>query len=244
MADDLPLLAPDAPSRPVVLELFTSQGCSSCPPADRLLHRLGDELGDAVYPLAFHVDYWNYIGWTDPFSSAEWSKRQEDYARVLEGGRLYTPQLVIDGRAHVTGSNGPVARRHFDDARRRAALGKVEISGQFLPDRLRLDLGAVGDGAIDAEKLDLVVALYERELTTPVRRGENGGRTLDNDFVVRRLEVAARLAADAAQPSAARLEFSLEPSWRRDKLGVVAFLQDPKTLRIYGAVRWMVPATD
>src|SRR5436190_18609544 len=90
----------------VVAELFTSQGCSSCPPADALWQRLGDEspLGARIVPLAFHVDYWNSLGWKDPFSSAAWSSRQSDYARAFGSGRIYTPQAVIGGRAECLGA--------------------------------------------------------------------------------------------------------------------------------------------
>ena len=90
---------PSRPPKPVVLELFTSQGCSSCPPADELLTELGKH--DDVIALAFHVDYWNHLGWRDPFSSRSWSRRQERYAAALFRGRVYTPQIVVDGRGHL-----------------------------------------------------------------------------------------------------------------------------------------------
>ncbi|MDX1642861.1 MAG: DUF1223 domain-containing protein, partial [Thermoanaerobaculia bacterium] len=98
----------------VLIELFTSQGCSSCPPADRLLADLADrgELdGIVLLPLSFHVDYWNYIGWTDPFSSAEWSNRQRRYARAFGLDTIYTPQIFLNGRAEVVGSDEREVRR-------------------------------------------------------------------------------------------------------------------------------------
>jgi len=93
-------------SGPVVVELFTSQGCSSCPPADRLLSKLSRDprLAGRVIPLAFHVDYWDYIGWRDPFASPRWSQRQKDYARVFRSNRIYTPQLVVSGSTEGVGS--------------------------------------------------------------------------------------------------------------------------------------------
>ena len=92
---------------PVVLELFTSQGCSSCPPADAVLSKLGrdEKLAGRVIPIAFHVDYWTYIGWADPFSSADWTARQNEYARALKADSLYTPQLVVNGATHLNGSD-------------------------------------------------------------------------------------------------------------------------------------------
>ncbi len=115
---------------PILVELFTSQGCSSCPPADRLLSRLsaaaqGGET--AVIPLSFHVDYWNYIGWTDPFSSAEWSERQRSYAESFDSGRVYTPQLVVNGRRDCVGSNEQRVREEIERAERQRANGRLEL---------------------------------------------------------------------------------------------------------------------
>jgi hypothetical protein len=97
--------APAPEASPIIIELFTSQGCSSCPPADRLLKRLAGD--PRVIPLSFHVDYWNYIGWTDPFSSKRWSERQQGYARAFRSNRIYTPQLVVSGRTGASGSRRP-----------------------------------------------------------------------------------------------------------------------------------------
>src|SRR5262245_60801676 len=101
---------PPAAVHPVVVELFTAQGCSSCPPADRLLTELGGNGGGGIIPLAFHVDYWNHDGWTDPFSSAEWTKRQAAYARRLGLQQVYTPQAVVDGSVELIGSRAPELR--------------------------------------------------------------------------------------------------------------------------------------
>ena len=103
---------------PVVLELFTSQGCSSCPPADRLLSKLGSDpkLAGRVIPLAFHVDYWDYIGWHDPFDAPRWSQRQQAYARAFHSNRIYTPQLVVDGHSECVGSEESEVLRRVRDA--------------------------------------------------------------------------------------------------------------------------------
>ncbi len=218
--------------RQVVVELFTAQGCSSCPPADRLLAQLGEEAG--VVPLAFHVDYWNHIGWTDPFSSAEWSRRQEAYVRELGARGSYTPQAVIDGGAELVGSDEPAVRVAIAAAPGRPAAA---ISLHVTP--------GAGVVAVEAEvevpaelrehRFDLMLALYETGLVTPVSAGENEGHTLRNDYVVRLLRRAGRVAA--TEPGPVRLEATLplERGWNRSALGVAAFLQDPRSLSIHGA---------
>src|ERR1051325_11483071 len=102
-----------SPARPVLVELFTSQGCSSCPAADRALAEIAAQPAAQrnVIPLAFHVDYWNYIGWTDPFSSADWSARQRRYGAAFGGGRIYTPQLVVAGAADCVGTDDSRLRK-------------------------------------------------------------------------------------------------------------------------------------
>src|SRR3954467_1004983 len=110
---------------PVVLELFTSQGCSSCPPAERLLSKLAaaGTLGDrTVAPLAFHVDYWNDLGWADPFSLPAWTERQHQYARALGGNRVYTPELVVGGATGMVGSDASAVRQAIQRAARPAKL--------------------------------------------------------------------------------------------------------------------------
>src|SRR5262245_48363920 len=144
--------------RVVVLELFTSQGCSSCPRADELLSRLGtDERTRAlVVPLAFHVDYWNRIGWTDPFSSSEWSLRQADYCRSLRVDSPYTPQLVVDGQAEANGTDVRRVLGEIDAARERPPLARVRLSAQPAADErtLVVDVEAeVVEGAPRARRL-------------------------------------------------------------------------------------------
>ena len=207
----------------VLLELFTSQGCSSCPPADRLLAELGREEG--IVALSFHVDYWDDLGWKDPFASAAWTARQRGYARALgEGGRVYTPQLVVNGRAHVVGSDRRGAAAAIRAARE-AAQAKVELSARARWDgegRVRVTATARGAG-----KAEVWAALVESGLTTEVRRGENGGRELGNDVVVRRMDRVEGGEASLAVAS----------GWRRDHLAAVVFVQDPAGLKVLAAVR-------
>lgn len=241
--------APMAPSAsadggPVVLELFTSQGCSSCPPADRLLSRLGadPELSTRVFPLSFHVDYWNYIGWTDPFSSARWSDRQQQYARAFGSRRVYTPQLVVNGREEGVGSKEGEVEAMVRRALDRPAAARLHV--QLAPGGDSGELRAQVEATLvqppkdaSGKPLDLMVALYEKDLTTSVARGENAHRTLHNDYVVRRLEEAGRLEPKDGADTRAEVAFELDPSWKVRDLGVVAFLQDPRTRTVYGAAR-------
>jgi hypothetical protein len=218
---------------PIIVELFTSQGCSSCPPADRLLAKLGKD--PRVIPLAFHVDYWNYIGWSDPFSSKAWSQRQEGYARAFRSNRIYTPQLVVSGRSHVVGSDEKGVRRQIAEALAAEPAGQVTVSTEPSPDgRLKVKAGAKLVWAAGGP-LDLWVAIYETGLSTKVGAGENASRTLANDFVVRRLEKALTLPGAAGSMDTGEVVLGLDKRWNRDHLGVAAFLQDPKTMAIQGA---------
>ncbi|HVT60287.1 MAG TPA: DUF1223 domain-containing protein [Thermoanaerobaculia bacterium] len=235
------------PYGPVVVELFTSQGCSSCPPADRLLSRLPDDprLAGKVIPLAFHVDYWNQIGWTDPFSARRWSERQEGYARAFRSSQVYTPQVVIGGRSECVGSREDQVRRGIADALAAEPAARVSLAlAPPSPDgklratvAARLARAAAGAGP---GGLELWVALTESGLTTAVGAGENASRTLRNDHVVRRLEKAFTLPAAAGAERSAELALELPSGAARDpkrlaNLSVAAFLQDPASLAIHGA---------
>jgi len=222
---------------PVVLELFTSQGCSSCPPADRVLSRLGLDAAtrDRVVPLAFHVDYWNRLGWRDPFSAAEWSARQFAYQRVLDDG-AYTPQLVIDGRTHVNGARAGDVLTRLAEALRRASATRLSLeSREAGAGRLAVEAALEVTAEVDARRLDVLVALFENGIVTEVGAGENAHRTLTDDFVVRRLDRAFRLDPVVGAGGHGSVSFSLDSSWNPGRLGVAAFAQDPRSMRIYGA---------
>jgi len=224
--------SPSPEAAPVIIELFTSQGCSSCPPADRLLKRLASD--PRVIPLSFHVDYWNYIGWTDPFSSKRWSERQQGYARAFRSNRIYTPQLVVSGRTGLNGSDEAGARKRIAEALAVEPAGKVTVALEPSQDRLKVKVGAKLSRAVDGP-LDLWVAVYETGLTTKVGSGENASATLHNDYVVRRLEKALTLPASAGAADSGEVVLGLDKRWKRESLGVAAFLQDPRTMVIHGA---------
>jgi hypothetical protein len=181
-----------ATERPVLIELFTSQGCNSCPPADALLGELARRPG--VLALAFHVDYWNGLGWSDPFSSKLWTARQNDYAQRLGKRSIYTPQLVVDGAEDVVGSNRADVAALIAAAQRRAATGpSIETATDDAGKRtVRLGAGPV-------ERATVWLAGYDRSHVTPVGRGENGGRTLTEYQVVRSLVRLGDWTGAAAQ---------------------------------------------
>jgi len=179
-AGSLPAFAAAPP--PVVAELFTSQGCSSCPPADRLLARLKATQPDLLV-LDFHVDYWDRLGWRDPFSLHAATQRQEQYAATLHG-EVYTPQLVVAGRRAVIGSDGEAVDAALTQARAELARTPgVTLALSRSGDRVAIDLGAGDPGAGGAGEVLLVS--FDAEHTTPVGRGENSGRTLTEVNVVR-----------------------------------------------------------
>jgi len=223
-----------ATARTVLVELFTSQGCSSCPAADRVLTELGAEgaRGIEIIPLSFHVDYWNYIGWTDPFSSEAWSHRQSRYAAHFASDRVYTPQVVVDGQSECVGAYRRDVIRHVQRAARRPVQGVLEITLDTAAELPRLGVVASVDAKATGT-VDVLVALFETGLTTEVGSGENARRTLHNDYVVRRLIPLARLAPGETHEGDRTLD--LDPLWKRENLGVAVFLQSPETYEVYRA---------
>jgi hypothetical protein len=218
----------DAPRRAVVLELFTSEGCSSCPPADAVLRRLARDSsvgGAEVIALELHVDYWNGLGWADPFSSPAFSARQRAYADVMNKRGVYTPQLVVDGAAELLGSHESGARRAIESA---ASAPKA-----------RIDLERDGAKIVvtvpqqpSAAGADVFVGLTEADLVTAVARGENAGATLAHGPVVRELRRAGTVGSNgvfraAFTPSLAGVH--------ADRARAFAFLQRPADLKIGGA---------
>ncbi|HYQ72670.1 MAG TPA: DUF1223 domain-containing protein [Gammaproteobacteria bacterium] len=167
-----PLLLDSGARQVTLLELFTSQGCSSCPPAERWLNRLVDDadLWTEIVPLAFHVDYWDYIGWQDPFAAAAYGERQRDYARAGRARTVYTPGLFANGREWRGWTFGLGPRR----SDREPGSLVAAIDG----DRLTATYPAAG------RSLELHVALLGSGIETAVERGENRGRTLAQEFVV------------------------------------------------------------
>lgn len=227
---DIVLAEEPATSSFAVVELFTSEGCSSCPPADRVLADLAEDAkknGRHIFPLAFHVDYWNHLGWTDPFSSPANSKRQQQYASALGLDRLYTPQMIVNGSEQFVGSDGARARKAVKSVLSRPAPASIMISAAPDRDGWRIEY-QVSNVPRDAE---LNVALVESGLVTQVHRGENAGRTLPHTNVVREF-VTRSLDGNGAGSILLKTKFSAKENARR----VIAFVQDQRTMAIWGAV--------
>jgi hypothetical protein len=222
---------------PVVLELFTSEGCSSCPPADALISELGSST-KSVIPLAYHVDYWNHLGWADPFSSRQWSERQGDYARAMNLEGEYTPQMVIGGGWQCPGSDAGSIARAVAAARSEPALGRTRIQTSIAAAgsrKLQVKVSAQMLSNAGAGPHTVMLALYENGLVSKIGAGENGGREITYDYTVRRLLPAFELDGAKGASASKELNIELDDSWSLDHLGVAAFIQDPTSLRIEGA---------
>jgi len=175
-----------------VVELFTSQGCSSCPPADAFQGDLAQR--EDVLALSFHVDYWDYIGWKDPFSSPEASARQRSYAHYFKTGHVYTPQMVIDGRYGEVGSHrGKVL------SRMNASIGfpKADVQVEGKENLISIEVGNY-DGALNDE-VGVYLVLLDKKHETQIRKGENAGRFLSNHNVVREVRWVGKWTGKASQ---------------------------------------------
>jgi hypothetical protein len=219
---------------PVLVELFTSEGCSSCPPAEAQLARLAERQPvDAarVVPLAMHVDYWDRLGWPDPFGTPAWTARQHAYAPIGEG-RVYTPQAVIDGRDETVGSRGAALERAVADAARRPhATVAVDVSARER-DRvfdLTVRIGALPPGA--AGDAEAVVAIAQARARVAVPKGENAGSTLEHTAIARALRVAGPVSA---QGGTVRTSVRTPAGVAPDELCVVAFVQERASRRVLG----------
>lgn len=216
------------PRSPVVLELFSSEGCSSCPPADALLSQLdaaGEVGGAPLVALELHVDYWDYLGWRDPFSSADYTARQVRYTNWL-GTRNYTPQLVVDGQTDVLGSSRGGATAAVTAASKRPSQAAVQLKRQG--DSLMVQVAA------PTKPQGAAVLLYitESGLSTKVLRGENGGQTLHHAPVVRTLKTLGTVHGDSYS---AQVPLRLEAGWKPDALRAVVVVQSESDGRILGA---------
>ncbi len=174
---------PTTPST-AVLELFTSQGCSSCPPADALLAELGKRPG--LVTLSYSVDYWNYLGWRDTLSSAANSERQREYARMRGDGKVYTPQVVVDGIIHANGSDERAIREAVGAAEIRLKEVGVPVSMHAEGDTLVIGIGAAPENS-DKRSATIWLAIAKEQVTVSISRGENRGRNLSYHHPVRDL---------------------------------------------------------
>lgn len=209
-------------STTALLELYTSEGCSSCPPADAWLatFRTNGLYPGRVAPLAVHVDYWNYLGWKDPYSQELFSRRQHHMARLQRANTVYTPQFILNGNEFRSWRNqGEEAIKLVSLAEPRAAIALT-----LSQETNSMDIVAEARAKDNGDRADMFVVLYENNLSTRIRAGENQGRTLRHEFVARRWLGPVPLAKDGTAHFKQRLE--LDKAWKANDLGVVAFVQD------------------
>jgi hypothetical protein len=205
-------------SAPVLVELFTSEGCSDCPPADDLLNAMasGQAMNFNVIPLAFHVTYWDQDGWRDRFSDARYTERQQEYQGDFHTPSIYTPQTVVDGEYQTVGNN---AGRVFGLIRKAAAEPQpATVSVTANGDSVTIDAHDTRSGSPR-----VWLAITEDDLTTDVKAGENKSRTLHHSAVVRHIENIGKLKDGAFSRT---VPLKLKNDWNRDKLHVVAFVQE------------------
>jgi hypothetical protein len=222
--------ADDGHSRvPVLLELFTSEGCSSCPPADRLLEILDEKQpvsGALLIVLSEHVDYWDRLGWKDPFSSAQYTERQQEYTSRYRFDGVYTPQLVVDGRYGFVGSDGREAstaiQKAIRDPKVPMTISNLARKGNEVTARVELS----ADRNFKSARAMLYVALADNRQESHVARGENGGRTLAHVAVARIIRQAGMIDLDAASTKEIVLPVQ---GGSGSGLRLVAFIQDTKT---------------
>src|ERR1700741_1207401 len=227
--------------QPVIVELFTSEGCSSCPPADSLLKELSEDQsidGAEIIALEEPVDYWNPLGWADPFSSPDFSRRPQDYTTTLPDGGVYTPQMIVDGRAQFVGSNSRDAREQIRSGasppKPRLLLPPIASSNPHSRSfELRPDPANPVPGSSHPE---LWLAITETGLRSNVTAGENSGEVLQHAPVVRLLRKLQTVQAPSVAPL--RVDFDLRNNWNPNHLTAVVFLADSHSRRILAAGRF------
>ncbi len=231
-----PNLTQKIPAKPIrnILPLsnyLLRKGCSSCPPADKLLAELVEnekEKSRNIFPISFHVDYWNYIGWTDPFSDPAYSDRQRKYAAAFRTARIYTPQMIVNGKVDFVGSDRGTAKERIEDALRQPARVKLYLDPELSEDRkeLSIEYKANGFGANQV----LNIAIVERGLSSQVTKGENRNRTLYHENVVRKF-VTVKISNSGNDV----VKIKIPENIKIEKSSIVAFIQNQKTMEILGA---------
>jgi len=216
--------------RVALVELYTSQGCSSCPPADRWLSELPRRYRSTeAIPLSLHVGYWDYIGWKDPFAKREFNERQRDWASANRSATVYTPGVFVDGREVRNWHTRQGIASQVSAANSMPAEAAIDVTGEIAGQRLRIDVGARAAAA--APGLGLRIALLQSGLKTPVKAGENRGERLGNDHVVREWSPVLPLGRH-------QLSFDLPAGTAPGDWAVVAFVQAGAGKEVLQAVRW------
>jgi hypothetical protein len=233
----------------VIVELFTSEGCSTCPPADALLTRLEAEQpvkNAEIIALEEHVDYWNTPAWMDPFSSSSATYRQYNYAGVLKNGNPYTPQMVVDGETEFVGNREAQARGAIEQAAAKAKVNVTIAAGSRASDgaaEFKISVATLPAGSAANDAPEVWLAVTETGLHSSVNGGENSGQNVHHAAVVRRL-VKLGTAAQTGEFAFSRDErVKFDKSWKRENTRVVVFVQEKKSKKILGAASARVAAS-
>ncbi|KAK7405078.1 hypothetical protein VNO78_06262 [Psophocarpus tetragonolobus] len=228
----------------VVVELFSSQGCATSPAAELVVSRLGRgdfELDVAVVVLAFHVDYWDYLGWKDPFGASQWTVRQKAYVEALSLDTMFTPQLFVQGRAHCVGNDDNALLHSIAHAPRFPSPTFRATFTRPAPDSLQVSLSGALRTKVDSDGANVMVALYESCLVTDCPRGENKGRVLSNDYVVRKLEKLCTVKDISAKKTVSgTVDFPLWEGFNSCKCGLAVFVQS-RSYQIFGSQSFQLP---
>lgn len=225
---------------PVVVELFTSEGCSSCPPADALLAKLEEAQpinGAQILAVEEHVDYWDSLGWKDPYSSFEWTMRQQQYSEAFGSGSIYTPQMVVDGRAEFVGSRGRQAEKEVLQAARIAKTDVIVTPDKPAADgtqQFTIRVGRLAGGA-SADTAEVWLGVTESKLQSAVTRGENAGENLRHTSVLRTLKKIGKAELNKNQAFAGEQRVRLDSAWKRENTRVIVFVQERRSRKILGA---------
>ena len=211
-----------------VVELFTSEGCSSCPSADAAMVELSKQFSDNVYFLGYHVDYWNYLGWKDEYSNKVFTKRQLQYANKFNLNSIYTPQVVINGKTEIVGSDKTNIQRSITEDLKNQANISIDVKAKLEgPNKINVTYGFTHS---TPERLN--IALVQLMATTQVKRGENKGRELHHINIVREMKTAN--AADSV------MAFDLPINLTAKDLKIIAFIQNKDNLSISGATETFI----
>jgi hypothetical protein len=225
---------------PVIVELFTSEGCSSCPPADQLLARMDRNqpvAGARVIALEEHVDYWNSLGWTDPFSSPQYRGRQNDYGRKFQADSVYTPQMIVNGEAAFAGTDGERASQEIGKAAQAetTSIDLKAIPNASDPGLMNLTVRVDTSRAGKPRNSNVYLAVTESDLSSNVTHGENSGRMLRHAPLVRSFGVIGKLDSHGSSSGAITNTLRLPHEWKRENLRAVVFVQERDSYKITGA---------
>ncbi len=216
-----------------LVELFTSEGCSSCPPADRVASELVDEDDERnVFVLSFHVDYWDRLGWKDPYSTAAASERQRAYSKTLREQRVYTPHMIVNGAVGFVGSDKARAEKEIDRALQRPA--PVEVVAEAIAagvNSIRIDARVEMEVELLHRDWDIVAAVIEHDLSQTPDRGENKGQILKHDNVVRAFKT------EALQGDGVTIEIDVPSEVDREHASIIVYVQDTRTRKVLGVTR-------